>query len=158
MFELELSRCPICQTTRRLVRQMREVQGQHFIWYECPECSSALMWLGGDRWVYQQVGRTDRQYLAKRPLTTVELQALSVAEAPVTATPTWSRVEPELPDDTMYETEELASIPDAAPEPATLTTSTTDRPRGVPMRLVIAVAIIALLFVAAAVIIIVTQT
>jgi hypothetical protein len=49
---------------------MREVQGQHFIWYECPECSSALMWLGGDRWVYQQVGRTDRHYLANA-LTTV---------------------------------------------------------------------------------------
>ena len=177
MFELELSRCPICQTTRRLVRQMREVQGQHFIWYECPECSSALMWLGGDRWVYQQVGRTDRQYLAKRPLTTVELQALSVADAPVTAasawsrdepvtvtpdwsrdepvtaTSAWSRDEPVPPDDTLFEAEEMTPIP----APAATTTSITERPKGIPMRLVIAVAIITLLCVAAAIVIIVTQ-
>jgi len=189
MFELELSRCPICQTTRRLVRQMREVQGQHFIWYECPECSSALMWLGGDRWVYQQVGRTDRQYLAKRPLTTVELQALSVADAPVTAAPAWSRDEPVTatpawsrdepvaatpawsrdepvtatsawsrdepvpPDDTLFEAEEMTPIP----APAATTTSITERPKGIPMRLVIAVAIITLLCVAAAIVIIVTQ-
>ena len=149
MFELELSRCPICQTTRRLVRQMREVQGQHFIWYECPECGSALMWLGGDRWVYQQVGRTDRQYLAKRSLTTVELQALSVANAPVTAAPAWSGDEPALLDDTMSEAEEITPTP-----PAAVLASAIERPKGMPRSVVVAVAIIALLFIVAAVIII----
>ena len=93
MFELELSRCPICQTERGLNRRMRDVKGQHFIWYECPECGSALMWLGGDRWIYQHIGRTDRQYLLKRPLTTVELQALSAASAPPTAAPSYARQE-----------------------------------------------------------------
>ncbi len=152
MFELELSRCPICQTSRRLVRQMREVQGQHFIWYECPECASALMWLGGDRWVYQHVGRTDRQYLAKRPLTTVELQALSVANAPITTTPTWYSDEPLLSDDTTSEAEEMAPLPTPAPPPAAA-----ERPKGMPKSLVIAVAIIALLCVVAAIVIILTQ-
>jgi hypothetical protein len=149
MFELELSRCPICQTTRRLVRQMREVQGQHFIWYECPECGSALMWLGGDRWVYQQVGRTDRQYLAKRSLTTVELQALSVANAPVTAAPAWPGDESALLDDTMSEAEETTP-----PPPAAVLASAIERPKGMPRSVVVAVAIIALLFIVAAVIII----
>lgn len=93
MFELELSRCPICQTQRGLNRQMRDVKGQHFIWYECPECGSALMWMGGDRWVYQHIGRPDRQYLLRRPLTTVELQALSAASAPPMAAPSFPREE-----------------------------------------------------------------
>jgi len=156
MFELELSRCPICQTTRSLVRQMREVQGQHFIWYECPECGSALMWLGGDRWVYQQVGRTDRQYLAKRPLTTVELQALSVANAPTAAAPTYYRPQPDSYDDALAEPGEAAPAPESIPPPAT--TMIAERPKGIPRMLVIAVAIIALLCVVLAAVIILTQT
>jgi hypothetical protein len=150
MFELELSRCPICQTSRQLVRQIREVQGQHFAWYECPECASVLMWLGGDRWVYQTVGRTDRQYLLKRPLTTVELQALSVAATPAPAAPTYSSPQPDLPY-APSELEEIAPIPAPVPPPAA------ERPKGIPRWLVIAVVIIALLFLVAATIIIATQ-
>jgi hypothetical protein len=157
MFELELSRCPICQTTRRLIRQMREVQGQHFVWYECPECGSALMWLGGDRWVYQQVGRADRQYLAKRPLTTVELQALSAASAPIMTTPTWPKVEPLLPDESVDEEEEAAPTPAPALTPAAAIAPTPERRKGAPMWLVIAVVIIILLFAVAAAAIIATQ-
>jgi len=107
------------------------------------------MWLGGDRWVYQQVGRTDRQYLAKRSLTTVELQALSVANAPVTAAPAWSGDEPALLDDTMSEAEEITPTP-----PAAVLASAIERPKGMPRSVVVAVAIIALLFIVAAVIII----
>ena len=156
MFELDLSRCPVCQTSHRLVRQMREVQGQHFIWYECPECDSALLWLGGDRWVYQKVGRTDRQYLIKRPLTTVELQALSVATPQPSATPIYFATQ-EPPPDTFSEPEDIDLAPEPAPLPTATTDTTTERPKGIPMSLVVAVAIIALLFVVAAVVIIVTQ-
>jgi len=163
MFELELSRCPICQSSRGLIRQMREVQGQHFIWYECPECDSALMWLGGDRWVYQKVGRTDKQYLAKRPLTTVELQALSVATMPAPAAPTYStapayyRPQPEVSDDIVDEPEEIAPAPTPAPPPAAVTPTAVVRPKGMPRSLLVAVVIILLLCVVAAVIIVATQ-
>lgn len=165
MFELDLSRCPICQTSRRLIRQMREVQGKHFIWYECPECASALLWLGKDRWIYQQVGRDDKRYLLKRPLTTAELQALSAAapaylgdEEPAAATPAYFRDEPK-PVDTSYEyePEPLAPVPDSAPPPVIAETEATARPKGMPKSLAIAVAIIALLCVIAAVAIIATQ-
>jgi len=157
MFELELSRCPICQTTRGLVRQMREVQGQHFIWYECPECASALMWLGGDRWIYQQVGRIDRQYLLKRPLTAVELQALSVATPPVSAAPAYYSPQPEMPDEVNDEPEEIDAVSAPAPPPAATGPAGVERSRGMPRSLVVAVAIIALLFIVAAIVIIATQ-
>ena len=114
MFELELSRCPICQTERGLNRRMRDVKGQHFIWYECPECGSALMWLGGDRWIYQHIGRTDRQYLLKRPLTTVELQALSAASALPTAAPSYARQEAPAEETVEEEAEETGAAPEAA--------------------------------------------
>ena len=167
MFELELSRCPICQSPHELIRQMREVQGQHFIWYECPECDSALMWLGGDRWVYQKVGRTNKQYLARRPLTTVELQALSVTTTPATAAPTYStapayyRPQPEMArevaDDIVDKPEEIAPAPIPAPPPAAAPPATVVRPKGMPRSLLVAVVIILLLCIVAAVIIVATQ-
>jgi hypothetical protein len=157
MFELDLSRCPICQTTRGLVRQIREVQGQHFIWYECPECSSALMWLGEDRWIYQQIGRTDRQYLLKRPLTAVELQALSVATPPVSAAPTYYSPQSEMSDEVDDGPEEIDAVPAPTAPPATTGPAAVERSKGVPRSLVMAVAIIALLFIVAAIAIIATQ-
>ena len=156
MFELDLSRCPICQTSRRLVRQTREVQGQHFIWYECPECDSALMWLGRDRWVYQKVGRTDRRYLVRRPLTTVELQALSVAATAPAAAPAYSAPPEPLPD-TSAEPTDIDLAPEPAPLPIVAPAKTVERTKGIPLSLVVAVAIIAILCVVAAVIIVATQ-
>ena len=162
MSELDLSRCPICQTSRKLLRQTRQAQGQNFIWFECPECASALMWLGGDRWIYQKVGRTDRQYLLKRPLTTVELQALSAATTqPIVAqdyaftreppSDTYSRLE----DENIDASKGMESQP--IPLPIATEPVTPGRPKGLPKSLVIAVAIIALLCVVAAAIIVVTQ-
>ena len=176
MSELDLSRCPICQTSRRLARQAREVQGKSFIWFECSECSSVLMWLGRDRWVYQKIGRADRQYLLKRPLTTVELQALSVATTQPSVAPNYSAAQEPPPDtysapaysfareplsDTYSRLEDEDVDADVDQEPAPLPTATetatTARPKGLPMSLVVAVAIIALLCVVAAAIIIATQ-
>jgi len=114
------------------------------------------MWLGGDRWVYQKVGRTDRQYLLKRPLTTVELQALSVATTP----PPAAQASYSPPLEVSYapsEPEEIAPISTPAPPPPATISSTAERPKGLPRTLVVTVAIIALLFIVAAVIIIATQ-
>jgi hypothetical protein len=156
MSELDVSRCPICQTSRRLVRQVREVQGQSFVWYECPECASALLWSGGDRWVYQKVGRADRQYLVKRPLTTVELQALSVATILPSTAPTYSFTQEPLPD-ASSEPEDIDLEPEPAP-PHAIATETADRPKGMSLSLVMAVAVIALLCIVAAIVIIAMQS
>jgi hypothetical protein len=157
MSELDLSRCPICQTSRRLVRQVREVQGQSFVWYECPECASALLWLGGDRWVYQKVGRGDRQYLVKRPLTTVELQSLSAATIVPSVAPTYSFTQEPLPD-VSSEPEDIDLEPEFAPPPDATPTKAAERPKGISLSVVMAVAVIALLCIVAAIVIIAMQS
>jgi len=53
MSELNLPACPICHAQNSLFRKTLERTGQTFTWYECRECSSVLLWLGGDQWAYQ---------------------------------------------------------------------------------------------------------
>jgi hypothetical protein len=76
MSELSLSACPICHEPNSLIRRWREVPDRVYVWYECEKCASALLWAGGDRWIYQSVGRDDKQYLLKQPLTLDDLEAL----------------------------------------------------------------------------------
>lgn len=76
MSELSLPRCPICHAKDSLSRETMEREGQHFVWYECAECGSVLLWLGDDQWAYQEVGLEDKAHLSKQPLTVTELQEL----------------------------------------------------------------------------------
>jgi hypothetical protein len=79
---LDLEACPICRTRGSLSRQTVEKEGRPYIFYECAECGSVLLWLGQDlwwtkdRWAYQKVGREDKVHLLKRPLTADDLWAL----------------------------------------------------------------------------------
>lgn len=84
MSELNLPACPICHAKDSLSRQTMERAGQPFVWYECRECGSVLLWMGDDRWAYQKVGREDKAHLLKQPMTASELRMLlpSVEEEP----------------------------------------------------------------------------
>jgi hypothetical protein len=53
-----------------------EREGQHFVWYECTECGSVLLWVGDDQWTYQKVGRKHETHLLKKTLTSSELQKM----------------------------------------------------------------------------------
>lgn len=77
MSELSLSACPICQAANSLSRQERTMQERAYVWYECRECGSVLLWLGGEQWAYQKVGRPEKAHLLKQPLTQGELAALA---------------------------------------------------------------------------------
>jgi hypothetical protein len=76
MSELDLPKCPICHAVDSLTRETLARAGQPFTWYECQECGSVLLWIGDDQWAYQKVGREEKAYLLKRPMTVSELQAL----------------------------------------------------------------------------------
>jgi hypothetical protein len=96
----------------------------------------------------------DRQFLLKRPLTTVELQALSAAATPPSAAPTYSATQEPLFDRTPEpEDKDMDLAPERAPLPAATAPETAQRHKGIPSSLVIAVAIITILFVVAAIII-----
>jgi hypothetical protein len=52
------------------------VPDQVYVWYDCEKCGSALLWVGGGQWVYQNIGRDDKQHLLGQPLTVDDLEAL----------------------------------------------------------------------------------
>lgn len=74
MSELSLPACPICFAKGSLFRQTMKRAEQDLVWYECRECGSVLLWMGHDKWVYQQVGRKDKQHLLKQPVTVADLE------------------------------------------------------------------------------------
>lgn len=76
MSELNLPACPICHGSNSLFRQAKAMQGSTYVWYECRQCGSVLLWMGGDRWAYQKVEAADKTHLLKQPLTASELQDL----------------------------------------------------------------------------------
>lgn len=82
MSELNLTACPICHESNSLFRQAKVMQGNTYVWYECRQCGSVLLWMGGDKWAYQKVGAADKTHLLKQPLTAVELQDLLPAVMP----------------------------------------------------------------------------
>jgi hypothetical protein len=80
---LHLEVCPICGANYSLERQATKSGGLSQITYVCSECDSVLLWLGddlwlqGDRWAYQKVGREDRASLLHASLTVEELRQLA---------------------------------------------------------------------------------
>jgi DNA-directed RNA polymerase subunit RPC12/RpoP len=78
MPELNLTACPICQSSSGLSYQSKSMQGQPFTWYECREYSSVLLWVGENHWMFQRMGRQDKAYLLKRPMTAEALYDLTV--------------------------------------------------------------------------------
>jgi hypothetical protein len=90
MPQLNLPACPICHAKDSLSRETMERAGQPLTWYECRECGSVLLWMGDDRWAYQKVGREEKAYLLKQPMTSDELTSLLplVGERPTGATGT----------------------------------------------------------------------
>ena len=105
MSELNLPTCPICHARNSLSLKTLDRGEQSFLWYECRECGSVLLWVGGGRWAYQKVGRENKTHLLKQPMTAAELEALvevpvqpSVAPAPVvSAVPTKAQDAPAEP-------------------------------------------------------------
>lgn len=77
MLDLNFSICPICGTVHDVVRQTTTAGDQEIAWYECLMCTSILLSVGNDQWVYQKVGRNEKAHLLKRTLTTSELRALA---------------------------------------------------------------------------------
>lgn len=83
MSVLHLEVCPICGANYSLVREATKSGGLSQITYVCSECDSVLLWLGddlwlqGDRWAYQKVGREDRASLLHASLTVEELRQLA---------------------------------------------------------------------------------
>jgi hypothetical protein len=73
---LNLPACPICYAKDSQCRQEMDRAGIPFTWYQCRECGSVLLWLGRDHWTYQKIGREDKAYLLKQPLTVDMLLAL----------------------------------------------------------------------------------
>lgn len=88
MAVLDLGACPICRAEYSLTRKTTKIEGRSQISYECIECGSVLLWLGGDlwleadRWAYQKVGRADKEYLLQQTLTASDLQGM-VSQDPV---------------------------------------------------------------------------
>jgi len=84
--DLDLAACPICRARRNFARGTTEIEGRSRVTYECVECGSVLMrlgddlWMEGDRWAYQRVGRADAAFLLHRPLTVGELQWLAASD------------------------------------------------------------------------------
>jgi hypothetical protein len=76
MSVLDLPVCPICLARDSLSRKTMDQQEQSWVWYECQECRSALLWIGDDQWAYQKVTREDKASLLKKPMTARELQDL----------------------------------------------------------------------------------
>ena len=82
MAVLDLGACPICRAEYSLTRKTAKIEGHSQISYECIECGSILLWLGGDlwleadRWAYQKVGREDKEYLLQQTLTASDLQKM----------------------------------------------------------------------------------
>ena len=76
MSELDLPSCPICRAPGSLLRQTQQVQGHDFIWYDCRECDSVLLWIGENQWMYQRVGKQEKEHLLKRPITGDNLRDL----------------------------------------------------------------------------------
>jgi hypothetical protein len=87
MSALDLPACPICGVRDSLARRAETVDGHARIWYECTECGSELLWLGndlwldGDRWAFQVVGREDQAHLLHQSLTPGDLSSLAEARA-----------------------------------------------------------------------------
>lgn len=78
MSTLDLPRCPICHSRQDLLRQTFK-RGKHlFVWYECGECGSALLWAGDDRWAYRKVGREDKADLLERTIRSDELRRMAL--------------------------------------------------------------------------------
>jgi hypothetical protein len=94
MSELNLPACPICLAKDSLSRQTLEREGKPFIWHACAECESVLLWLGDDQWAYQKVGREDKTYLLKQPMTTSDLRELLPSIEEVPAVPSTMEVLP----------------------------------------------------------------
>ncbi len=120
---LNLRACPICYEKDSLSRQEMDRAGIPFCWYQCHECHSVLLWLGRDHWAYQKIGREDKAYLLKQPLTVDMLQALldlqdEDLEGPVPAAPAVLdeelEVDPELA--ALAVPVMLAEEPDISPE------------------------------------------
>lgn len=76
MSNLHVSVCPVCGSADSLFRQTTAVQDHEIVWYECRVCSSFLLWVGEDRWIFQKVGREDKAQLLKQTLSTAELEAM----------------------------------------------------------------------------------
>ena len=74
MPELSLPACPICFAKGSLLRQTMKKAEQEFLWFECGECGSMLVWMGGNQWFYQKVGREDKVHLLKQPMVEADLQ------------------------------------------------------------------------------------
>ncbi len=113
MSELSLSSCPICLSEDNLSRQTIERDNRLFLWHECSECGSVLLWMGDDQWAYQKIGREDKAHLLKQSMTVAELTALlpspeeelASAQLDVAAPDT----EPPEPPESIAPEEELAS-------------------------------------------------
>lgn len=89
MSNLHLPVCPVCGSADSLFRQTTAVQDHEIVWYECRVCSSFLLSVGEDRWIFQKVGREDKAQLLKQTLSTAELEAMvQVSTAAKTPEPT----------------------------------------------------------------------
>jgi parallel beta-helix repeat protein len=86
MSRLNLPGCPICLTKVTLSRETMERAGQSFTWYECQQCGSVLLRMDEDQWTYQRVGREDKAYLLKKPLTVSNLSELLSSGGEASAT------------------------------------------------------------------------
>lgn len=87
MSELSLSACPICLAEDSFCLETIEREGRLFVWYECQECESVLLWMGDDEWSYQKVGREEKAHLLKQPLTVAELTMLLASPEEASASP-----------------------------------------------------------------------
>ena len=54
MSELELHACPVCGAKNTMTRQAIEDRARLFVWYECSECGSLLLYAGHEKWVESQ--------------------------------------------------------------------------------------------------------
>jgi hypothetical protein len=87
MSVLNVSACPICHANDSLSRETIERAEQSFVWNECSECGSVLMWMGDDQWAYQRVGQEDKAYILKQPMTLGEIERLLPPVEEVAARP-----------------------------------------------------------------------
>jgi len=96
MLELSLPACPICFAEDSLSRRTAKKDEQTFVWYECQECGSVLLWMGGDRWAFQKVGQDEKAHLLKQPMTIAELRKLTLPAEEFAASHSTTEVRPDV--------------------------------------------------------------